>query len=98
MIILQLTNKEKINFIENYKNDSFECEIIESRKLGGDEIVFQIIITAVSIASPYIVDYFKDSNKKNDYITLIKDGVKIMFEDEKELRKFLKKNSKKKND
>lgn len=98
MIILQLTNEEKINFIELYIKDSFEYEIIESKKLGGDEIVFQIIITAVSIASPYIIDYFKNSKKKNDYITLIQNGVKIMFKEEKELIKFLKKNSKSKND
>lgn len=93
MIIIELNLEEKKLFEEFSKSGSFQYEIIESKKLGGDEIIFQLIITAIGIATPYIIDFFKSPKKDKGYITLIKDGIRIKFENEDELKKFLETNS-----
>lgn len=91
MIILELNEDELNLFKEQTINSKLNFEVIQSKKLGGDEIIFQLILTTISVASPYIIDFFK-SQKKESKIVLIKDGVKYIFEKEDDLKKFLELN------
>lgn len=89
MILIELNQKEKDKLELLLSSNSIEYEVIQSKKLGGGEIIFQIIITAVSIASPYVIDFFKSKDGKFDRITIVKDGIRMSFENEEDLKEYL---------
>ncbi len=95
MITILLNEKELKEFEKVTNKNKIDYEIVESKKFGGEEIIFQIIIPAIGIAVPYIIEYFRGNGKEKNSITLIKDGIKIKFENEEDLRKYLEENSKK---
>ncbi len=91
MIILELNQNQKKQLEDILQNNSLEYQVFESKKLGGDEIIFQVIITTISIAAPYVIDFYKKSDQTNGHITFIKNGVKYIFESENDLKIFLDK-------
>ena len=91
MIILELTKEQNDFFHEILADEQLKIETITTQKLGGDEIIFQSLITLVSIAAPYIITLFKKEKSDNKNITIIKDGIKYTFSDFKNLVQFLEK-------
>lgn len=91
MILIQFEKEEQSCFESTFHDEVYEKDFIKSKKLGGEEILFQAIITVVSIASPYIIDFFRKQHKKDKSIVIIKKGVKLVFDNEDELKKYLDK-------
>ena len=89
MIFIQFEKEEQSCFENTFHDEVYEKEFIESKKLGGEDILLQAIITVVSIASPYIIEFFRKQQKKNKSIVIIKKGVKLVFDNEGELKKYL---------
>jgi hypothetical protein len=91
MIILQFERGEKESFEKFFKGNVDDINFLETKKLGGDEILLQSILTVVSVASPFIIQFFLDQHKKNKEIKIIRKGVEMTFKSESDLKKYLKK-------
>ncbi len=91
MIILQFEKGEKKDFEKIFNGNVENLAFLETKKLAGDEIFLQSILTAVSVASPFIIQFFLDQKKKNKEIKIIRKGVEMTFKSETDLKKYLKK-------
>lgn len=89
MLTLQFDQSELGNFQSLFDSDTYDPNYIASKKMDGGEVFLQIALTAVSIASPFIIQFFIDQKKKEKKIKLIKKGVEMTFDTEKDLKKYL---------
>jgi hypothetical protein len=91
MLILQFEQSETAAFETFFDKSTYDPNYVASKKLDGGEVLLQVILTAVSVASPFIIQFFIDQKKKNKKIKIIKKGVEITFESEEDLKDYLKK-------
>ncbi len=98
MILIKFDKNEKIDFERIVDRAILEEGYIESKKLDGNEVFLQVAITTVSIAVPYIVEFFRSMKKKEKEIKIISKGVQMVFETEDDLKEFLSKIPDSKND
>ncbi|KRT14721.1 hypothetical protein ASU31_17610 [Pedobacter ginsenosidimutans] len=89
MLTLQFDQSELATFQSLFESDTYDPNYIASKKMDGGEVFLQIALTAVSIASPFIIQFFLDQKKKEKKIKLIKKGVEMTFETEQDLKKYL---------
>lgn len=89
MITLQFDQSELEAFQSIFESNSYDSNYIASKKMDGGEVFLQIALTATSIASPFIIQFFIDQKEKGKKIKLIKKGVEMAFDSEKDLKKYL---------
>lgn len=89
MIILQFEKNERQAFESIFATGSYDSNYISSKKIAGDEVVLQVVLTTVSIVSPFVIQFFINQRKKGKSIKLIKQGIEMTFESEEDLQKYL---------
>lgn len=89
MIVIEFEQTELNSFNECFENTNNK-DIVTTKKLNGDEILFQSILTISGAVIPFIIQFFLNQRKKNKKIKIIKKGIEFTFDSEKDLKKFLK--------
>lgn len=89
MVVIEFEQNELSSFKECFENTN-DKDIVTTKKLNGDEILFQSILVISGAIIPFIIQFFINQKKKNKKIKIIKKGIEFTFDSEKDLKKFLK--------
>ncbi len=88
-IVIEFEQSELDSFNTIIDPEVSEKLMYTSKKLNGDEILLQSILTLSGAIIPFIIQFFINQKKKGKKIKIIRKGVEMIFDNEKEFKKFL---------